>query len=68
MKQADLNRAVARATGETVSTIAQLGFQIDEPGGRFDSDRQDPEVIDWDVLDARRHEETWSPHDELAVA
>jgi len=67
MKQADLNRDRC-AAGETASTIAQFGFQIDEPGGRFDSDRQAPEVIDWDVLDAQRHEETWSPHHELAVA
>ena len=27
MRQADLNRAVAQATGETVNTIDQLGFQ-----------------------------------------
>lgn len=26
MTQADLNRAVARATGETVRTIAEMGF------------------------------------------
>ena len=34
MKQADLDRAVARATGETVSTIKRLGFLLAEPGGR----------------------------------
>ena len=28
MTQAEVNRAVARATGETVRTIAQLGFGI----------------------------------------
>ena len=28
MIQAEVNRAVARATGETVRTIAQLGFGI----------------------------------------
>lgn len=28
MTQTDLNRAVARATGETVSQIARLGFSL----------------------------------------
>jgi len=31
MRQNDLNRAVARATGETVDRIQQLGFQIVRP-------------------------------------
>lgn len=56
MNQNDLNRAVARATGETVSTISSLGFQLDEPAGRFDSHLNDPgpEIIDWDALDPLR--------------
>jgi hypothetical protein len=28
MKQADLNRAVARATGETVDRIERMGFRL----------------------------------------
>jgi hypothetical protein len=28
MKQADLNRAVARATGETVDRISRMGFRL----------------------------------------
>jgi hypothetical protein len=28
MKQADLNRAVARATGETVSFVDKMGFSL----------------------------------------
>ena len=69
MTQADLNRAVAEITGETVSTISQLGFLIDEPAGRFDSDRNDPDVIDWDALDANRTKQpTWSPTYAPAVA
>ena len=28
MKQADLHRAVARATGETVDRIARMGFNL----------------------------------------
>ena len=31
MTQAEVNRAVARATGETVRTIARLGFGIADP-------------------------------------
>lgn len=58
MKQADLDRAVARATGETVSTIKRLGFRLAEPSDHFDSESDDrrPFVIDWDELDAQRHE------------
>lgn len=31
MRQVDLNRAVARATGETVSEVARQGFQLLDP-------------------------------------
>ncbi len=31
MKQNDLNRAVAKATGETISTIKHLGFYETDP-------------------------------------
>ena len=49
MTQADLNRAVAVATGETVETIARQGFGFVEapPVDR------DPLVFDWDDEDAR---------------
>ena len=52
MKQADLDRAVARATGETVSTIKRLGFLLAETGECLDPDAEDhgPYVIDWDEL------------------
>ena len=59
MKQADLNRAVARATGESISTIKRLGFLIDDPdAGSDDLDplAPGPAVIDWDELQARRIE------------
>ena len=69
MTQNDLNRAVARATGETVSTISSLGFLLDEPGGRFDSHLSDPDVIDWDALDEHRHEQdSQIPRGELVAA
>jgi len=50
MTQNDLNRAVARATGETVSTIAAMGFVplTDAPIER------EPLVVDWDEVDQQR--------------
>ena len=68
MKQADLNRAVARATGETVSTINRLGFLladlIDSPDSAVDS----AQVIDWDELESERNaQSTWRPHHEPAL-
>jgi hypothetical protein len=57
MTQAELNRAVSRATGETVTTIRNLGFDIADP----DVVSYDPEpfdldarVVDFDELAARR--------------
>ena len=50
MTQADLNRAVARATGESVSAIAEMGFVTltSIPVER------EPMVVDWDQLDEQR--------------
>ncbi len=50
MTQAQLNRAVARATGESISTVARMGFSClkDDPHDR------PPLVMDWDELDAER--------------
>jgi hypothetical protein len=59
VKQADLNRAVARATGESIATVKRLGFLIDDPNaGSNRSDLTDPgpAVVDWDELQARRVE------------
>ena len=50
MTQAELNRAVAHSTGETVSTIAELGFVPLTP---IPIERE-PTFIDWDELDAKR--------------
>ena len=59
MKQADLDRAVARATGETVSTIKRLGFLLADPADSLDSEAEElgPHVIDWDELEIQRYEE-----------
>jgi hypothetical protein len=55
MRQALLNRAVALATGEALSTIRRRGFSILEPGGLDDcDDLPQPQVVNWDRLDASR--------------
>ena len=50
MHQNELNRAVARATGESVRTIAQMGFSPLTP---LPID-QKPLVVNWDELEAQR--------------
>ena len=58
MNQSDLDRAVAQATGETVSTIQRLGFLLAGPDEQFDLDEHedDPYVIDWDELERQRRQ------------
>lgn len=46
MTQAQLNRAVSRATGEDEATIAQLGFVV-LTRGPVERERK-PLIIDWD--------------------
>jgi len=50
MYQNELNRAVPRATGESVRTIVKMGFS---PLTSIPIDRE-PLVVDWDKLDAQR--------------
>ncbi|MCA9124644.1 MAG: hypothetical protein H6822_09035 [Planctomycetaceae bacterium] len=52
MNQRELNREVARATGETVATIGQMGFVPLEPIP-FERDRE-PLIVDWEELEAQR--------------
>lgn len=57
MNQSQLDRAVARATGETRGTISHLGFSIaDLNSAHYDPEpvRRRPQVVDWDELDGRR--------------
>jgi hypothetical protein len=50
MTQRDLNRAVARATGESVDTIEHMGFgPLDDSVGDVG-----PNMIDWDADDDAR--------------
>lgn len=57
MRQADLNREVAQATGETVSIVKRLGFLLDDPFASTNPDSKEmgPLVIDWDELESQRH-------------
>jgi hypothetical protein len=50
MTQSELNRAVARATGESLATIAHLGF-VPLTSGPVE---REPLVVDWDELDSQR--------------
>ncbi len=51
MTQSDLNREIARATGESVMTIARMGFVP------LTETPYEPELrhIDWDDADRSRH-------------
>ncbi|HJN10758.1 MAG TPA: hypothetical protein QF564_18880 [Pirellulaceae bacterium] len=64
MKQSDLDRAVAHATGEAVATIKRLGFLLADPtdSATDETDEHDPYIIDWDALAANRNEKNaWRP-------
>ena len=52
MTQKELNRQVAKATGETVDTVSRRGF-IPLTYALCEEDRE-PLVVDWDELEARR--------------
>lgn len=58
MTQNDLNRAVARATGETVSEICRRGFGPADPTTVvFDPEPLNAEIdryLDWDIVNADR--------------
>ncbi len=50
MTQAELNREVARATGESVAEIRHLGFVP----LTLTPYEQEPQVVDWDELEGAR--------------
>jgi hypothetical protein len=56
MIQSHLDRAVARATGEAVSTIRRRGFSIADPARVLHDPEpaSPPHIIDWDEQDANR--------------
>ena len=51
MNQRELNREVSKKTGETISTIAALGF-VPLTGQPFE---REPQTVDWDGLDGERN-------------
>ena len=58
MTQAELNQAVADATGESVSTIQRRGFSAFTPLQAFDPGENEdyslPSVVDWDALERQQ--------------
>jgi len=59
MTQAELEAAVSRSTGESLSTIRRRGFSIVVPGPSIYEPEPDeiamPQMVDWDQVQARRH-------------
>ena len=57
MTQKDLDRAIARATGESLRMIKRFGFSAFDPAlplADSDSSEQEPRVVDWDILERER--------------
>jgi len=57
--QRELNRALARTTGESVRAISRFGFSLvdpDVPDGDLDVSDIGPRMVDWDRLEADRRE------------
>ena len=51
MNQRELNREIAKATGETITEISNRGFVL-LTGQPYE---RDPQTIDWDDLEAKRN-------------
>ena len=59
MTQCELNQAVARATGESLGTVSNMGFGMADPMDvNYDpeppSEEIEDRILDWDQLDRRR--------------
>jgi hypothetical protein len=51
MSQRELNEAVARATGESMSVVRGHGFSIADPVAvDFDPEPRRPLILDWDSM------------------
>ena len=64
MTQAELNREVAAATGESVREIEHLGFSILTEAACED----EPQVVDWDEAQAARQVRVFPPRSRAKVA
>lgn len=67
MTEADLHRAVAEATGETMTEIRHQGFQPFSPE-LDDSDDLEEMFIDWHELELRRNVPVFEQQSPQAVA
>ena len=58
MTQTQLDRMVAKATGEDLRSIRRRGFSIATFGIDLepDPDQRPPQMVDWDELDRKRYE------------
>ncbi len=59
MIQAELDRSVSQATGETIATIKRLGFLIADPDLPIsdpEAENLGPRVIDWDAFHAAQED------------
>ena len=57
MNQRELNRAVARSTGESVGAISRHGFSLldpDVPASELEVPDFGPQIVDWDRLELDR--------------
>jgi hypothetical protein len=58
MTQRQLEREVAQATGESLTTIRRHGFSLVTPLMLFDPDSEglaEPQIVNWDQLEGDRH-------------
>jgi hypothetical protein len=53
MLQTELDRHVARATGESVRRISRQGFSL-LVGCAAPDEEQQPSIVDWDEVDRQR--------------
>ena len=70
MTQKDLNRAVARATGECINTITDLGFSLADPVVvEYDPEpcNIEDKILDWDALDSSQTRYMWDVGDGEAI-
>jgi hypothetical protein len=57
MLQTELDRHIARATGESVRRIAREGFSL-LVGCPAPDEEQQPSIVDWDEVDRQRRRES----------
>ncbi len=54
MTQRELEKQISEQTGESIQTILQLGFSPLRANTPIE-ERQEPLVVDWDLLESTRH-------------